>query len=360
MSLLIDKLIFLLICATFFLQTQSGELLVVPVVISIFVSALGSLIELKQIRLIIALLFVGSSIFLPEMLLFLPLICLDLFAADYPLAAFACILPVAFHLNDLSATVLLQLTLLIILAWLIYYRSETTAALREKTQVMRDDIQEKSMQMKSKEQSLMERQDYEVNLARMSERNRIAREIHDSLGHQLSRAIIQLGALMTVCREEVVKKQLSSVKDTLSDGMDSIRDSIHDLHDQSILLELEIRKLTDNFNFCPIVLELDIQHEPPLQHRYALIAIVREGLSNVIRHSRATRVSITLREHPGFYQLVLEDNGPQQNAWQGFESNTGIGLKSMQGRVEALDGQIHISQQKGFRIFASLPRKLSE
>lgn len=356
MSLLIDKLIFLLICITFYLQTQSGELIVVPVVLSILFSALGSLVDQRIIRMLIALLFIGGSIFLPEMLLFLPLICLDLYAAKYPLAAFACLLPIAVHFRDLSTTMLLQLVLLIFLAWLVYFRSNTTLTLREQARTMRDDIQEKSMQMKTKEQSLLEKQDYEVNLARMSERNRIAREIHDSLGHQLSRSIIQIGALMTICKEDNVKNQLNSIKNTLSEGMDSIRDSVHDLHDQSISLKLEVRKLADNFVFCPIGLEIDIQQEPPIAYRYALIAIVREGLSNVMRHSSASRVDITIREHPGFYQLVLEDNGAQPTNRQGYENNSGIGLKSMQERVSALAGQIYISQEKGFRIFVSLPK----
>lgn len=360
MSLLIDKLLFLLICASFYLQSEAGDLLVVPVVAAILISALGSLTDSHRIRLILSLFFIIASMFISGFLLFLPLICLDLFAARYPWAVIACMVPLLYYRQQLPVSTLFQIILLILLAWLVFQRSQTMQSWRDQARTLRDQNQEASMRMQEKQQMLLERQDYEINLARLTERNRIAREIHDNLGHQLSRAMIQLGALLVVCKQEDEKVQLQRVKETLSDGMDSIRNSIHDLHDQSIALEMEMRKIIDSFAFCAIVFEYDILTEPPVQHRYALIAIVREALSNVIKHSQADKVSITLREHPGFYQLVIEDNGRSPGSATSLDAAAGIGLRSMQERVRALDGQIHFSRDRGFRIFVSLPRGLTQ
>ena len=56
--------------------------------------------------------------------------------------------------------------------------------------------------MEQKNKELLEKQDYEIQVATLNERNRIAREIHDSVGHLLSRSILQLGALKAVHRQE--------------------------------------------------------------------------------------------------------------------------------------------------------------
>ena len=68
-------------------------------------------------------------------------------------------------------------------------------------------------------------------MATLKERNRIAREIHDNVGHMLSRAILQMGALSTVYEEEPLHGQLLKVNDTLNLAMNNIRESVHDLHD---------------------------------------------------------------------------------------------------------------------------------
>lgn len=71
-------------------------------------------------------------------------------------------------------------------------------------------------------------------LQTLRERNRIAREIHDNVGHMLSRSILQMGALITIHKEEPLHGQLAGVGETLNQAMNSIRESVHDLHDESI------------------------------------------------------------------------------------------------------------------------------
>lgn len=74
-----------------------------------------------------------------------------------------------------------------------------------------------------------------MRLATLNERNRIAREIHDNVGHLLSRSLLQVGALQVVNRDETVRQGLDTMRDTLSGAMDSIRRSVHDLHDESVI-----------------------------------------------------------------------------------------------------------------------------
>ena len=84
-----------------------------------------------------------------------------------------------------------------------------------------DNAKEISLHLEQKNKELLEKQDYEIQVATLNERNRIAREIHDSVGHLLSRSILQLGALKAVHRQEPeLNAQLDTLKSTLSQAMD--------------------------------------------------------------------------------------------------------------------------------------------
>lgn len=80
---------------------------------------------------------------------------------------------------------------------------------------LRDTSTELNLVLQEKNKNLMEKQDYEIYLATLRERNRIAREIHDNVGHMLSRSILQMGALITIHKEEPLHGQLAGVGETL-------------------------------------------------------------------------------------------------------------------------------------------------
>ena len=207
----------------------------------------------------------------------------------------------------------------------------------------------------------MEKQDYEIHLATLQERNRIAREIHDNVGHMLSRSILQMGALQTIYKEDPLHGQLTAINDTLSQAMNNIRESVHDLHNESLDLQQALREVTDEFKEkYEIAFTYDMSAEIPRNVKYCFLAIVKEALANVVRHSNATRVTLYFCEHPGFYQMLVEDNGTQIAVDESrIERETvgGIGLSNMRERVEALGGTISFRIQKGFAIHISVPKK---
>ena len=82
--------------------------------------------------------------------------------------------------------------------------------------------------------------------------------------------------------------------------------------------------------------------------------MVKESLSNVMKHSNASEVSVTIVEHPAIYQLIIKDNGTKGS----YDRNKGIGIQNIEDRVNALDGNMHISTENGFRIFISIPKRL--
>ncbi|HHU07683.1 MAG TPA: hypothetical protein GXZ59_04995 [Clostridiaceae bacterium] len=186
----------------------------------------------------------------------------------------------------------------------------------------------------------------------MSERNRIARSIHDNVGHKLTSGIIQLKALELSSGQEDKNDQYLTLSSTLSEAMDMIRTSIHDIHSDSLSIEAALKKLTSDYEFCPINLLVHIKDSPGSTLYYTIMAICREGLNNTAKHSNASKVDISLKQWGNDYQLLITDNGYNSSPL----TRPGMGLLSMEERATAIGGSMHINRQEtGFRIFVRLP-----
>ncbi|WP_302626937.1 sensor histidine kinase [uncultured Eubacterium sp.] len=246
---------------------------------------------------------------------------------------------------ELWSCVVMLFTL--ILSALLAYYSSHLEILENKLIVLRDTSKERDMLLREKNKELLEKQDYEVYLATLKERNRIAREIHDNVGHMLTRSILQVGALKTIYKEEPLQSQLESVNDTLNLAMTSIRKSVHNLHDDAVDLKQVIADATKEMSEkYDLRLEYDMSNTIPKSVKYCFIATIKEAMSNIAKHSNADKISIILREHPGFYQLCVEDNGTIKKS-----NDSGIGLINMRERVEQIGGNINIKNENGFEIF---------
>ena len=239
-------------------------------------------------------------------------------------------------------------------AALLWERGRRLREREEELRHVQDDGTERALVLKKRNQELLQKQDYETYAATLRERNRIAREIHDSVGHLLSRAILMTGALRAVNGEAAMEAPLESLESSLKEAMDSVRRSVHDLHDDSVDLQEAAGRLVRDFTFCRAELEYDMGPAVPGNIKYCLLAVQKEALANVIKHSDATEVRITMREHPAFYQMEIRDNGTLRAS---EEKPDGIGLIGMEERVRVLGGILKISREGGFRIFISIPKE---
>lgn len=221
---------------------------------------------------------------------------------------------------------------------------------------IRDDSIERDMILREKNKYLAENQEKEVHIAVLGERNRIAREIHDNVGHLLSRSILQVGAIMAVNREENLNAMLKPVKDTLDEAMNSIRESVHDLHKDSFDLENAARRIVDELSEYDVTFECDISLGASKEVKYGFLTILKEAVTNIIKHSDGDKVQIVMRELEGYYQMVVEDNGRNVSEKNLASVKAGIGLSNMEERVRNMSGIIRFSCEKGFRIFISVPK----
>jgi signal transduction histidine kinase len=352
MNKLIDKLILFIICIALLAQNQSDIYIVVPVISVIAASALLNFVD-SAFSIAIFAAWCGVCILSPIFAFFLPLVCYDLFRSRWRWALFLAVIPLSIAYAQFPLDQCIFIALFMTLAYLLRRHTEILTHTQVEYLALRDSAKEFSMQLESKNKELLDKQDYDIHLATLNERNRIARDIHDNVGHILSNALLQTGALMATCTNDAMKLRLQTLRDTLSSGMDSIRCSVHNLHDESVDLYAETKSLADGFKFCEISLDYDVDSSPPQPVKYALLAVIKETLSNVIRHSSATRVNVTLREHPAFYQLVVRDNGAKTSP----SSEGGIGLKNITQRVTSLGGQVNISAESGFTVFVSIPKE---
>jgi len=354
MTKLIDKAGILSVCLVIYFIYSNASYMIIPFLLVIIISALNSYFENKIFIIAGIIAYTIVAMFIPDMIYFIPLLGYDCFREKYSPAIVIVFIPLIANYRNISGNVLIILFALTFIAYIIKYHTHHLEKLRIEYINLRDDMVEFSRTLEEKNTELMEKQDYEVNLATLNERNRIAREIHDSVGHVMSSAILQVGALKTTTSDETIKENLSNLNETLSTGMNSIRKSVHNLYDDSIDLQVQLQKMVNDFAFCPITFDYDMGDVRDSKITYAIIAILREALANIMKHSNANHVTLTVREHPGLYQVIILDNGTPTK----LDLETGMGLKNIKTRVESLNGFLNIETTSGFKLFVSIPKEV--
>ncbi len=179
-----------------------------------------------------------------------------------------------------------------------------------------------------------------------NERKRLAKELHDGLGGQLSgvKSLIQ-----TISPQNLLEKT-NIVDKHLTNAIKSLRNISHDLSanflknkDFDVLLQQLIKQVFENKNIKTEVSLFPKEKINSLPERYKLniYRILQESLQNIIKHADANFVSINLTIADEI-TLLIEDNG------KGFETNNesdGIGIKNIKDRLQSLNGTLHIDSK---------------
>ena len=359
MSRLYEKSIMVLLCIP--ALAMSGELYapVIALLISVSVSAAAQIFNGKPAAWVLLGLCAVMCGVMPVMFCTMPIILCDALAEKkwwltVPAAT------VFINIDSLSTWQIIMSFVGIIAAVVIYLRISGLEKKVGKLTELRDDITEKNMQLTSQNLRLAAAQDNEVRLATLKERNRIAREIHDNVGHMLTRSILQTGAIQIINKDETLKEPLDELRATLDGAMTSIRTSVHDLHDNSIDLKKTIEEMCaavdDRFK---VNLNYDAGEDISGEVKLCTAGIVKESISNAVKHSSGDRINIVFREHPAFFQLLVEDNG-NCGKLQGrsLSGHGGIGLGNMEDRAAGIGGQITFTpSEDGFRVFMTIPKE---
>lgn len=316
--------------------------------------------------------YIIAAIFVPSFMPFAPLAFYDIarrvrreriWPALAIGAVFVCALVADLRGGVLTTRTLLLTAILSVAATLLSLRTAQLEREQERMRRTRDKLQERALALEARNRDLADRQDYEVELATLAERARIAREIHDNVGHQLTRASLQTEALRVVHADEPrVAADFADVKRTVDEALQLVRASVHALNDNATNLSVQLERIVEGAcsdSGPQIELEVLAEHAPA-NVANCFAAVLREALSNAMRHAHAKTITVRCMEHPSFYQLVVTDDGTGGVRTGARSATGGMGLASMRERVEALGGTLTAGSRvgaSGWRVFATIPKQ---
>ena len=218
---------------------------------------------------------------------------------------------------------------------------------------------------KRQNQKLLALSNTAANVAVLQERRRIMFDIHDGILQSLATLILRLestrGRLPESENEAI--QELQSAEELTRSTMKDIRAFLAGKTDHPIISGTLIERLREELRFIQggLGLEVILDCEPenlnlPAEIERELYYVLREGLTNITRHSHASRVQFRLKQFDNAIEVALEDNGIGLNR-QTAENSHGLGLRSMKERIEKLGGELALksSPSSGTRISFSVP-----
>jgi NarL family two-component system sensor histidine kinase LiaS len=227
-----------------------------------------------------------------------------------------------------------------------------------------DELGQMSRQLNNMAEQLQNLLHARQELATLEERNRLARDLHDSVKQQIFAVVMQIGATKILLKRDVnaAEVRLNEAEKLVKQAQQELTSLIRELRPAALEgkgLIAALRELTTGWaQQTDIVANLRVEgtHTLSLAVEEALFRIAQEALSNVARHSKATLVQMLLTTTEDTVTLSVIDNG------QGFDAtrqgSSGVGLLSMRERMKVLGGDVQVESTpgKGTRIVAHCPR----
>lgn len=193
-------------------------------------------------------------------------------------------------------------------------------------------------------------------LARVAERERIARDLHDVLGHTLSLIAVksELAARLVERDPAQAREEIASIGATARGALAEVREAISGFHEQSLDEAIEQARLALRAADVELVLERDPGIVLPRRSEGMLGLVIREAVTNIIRHARAHTCTLSLRRSDagaaaGEIVIEIHDDG------RGHIRAGGSGVEGMRARVESLGGRLEIVAGNGGRVVARIP-----
>jgi two-component system sensor histidine kinase DesK len=190
------------------------------------------------------------------------------------------------------------------------------------------------------------------HLAKIAERERIARDLHDVLGHTLSVIVLKSELASKLAERDPARaaQEIKDVERISRDALAQVRSTVRGYHSLSLHAEAEQATATLKAAGVKVKCNFATANIPP-SHEGVLALALREAVTNVIRHAKATYCDLRLRPVEGGCELEIKDDGC------GRMSPEGIGLTGMRHRVESLGGKLQREVSSGTRLVITLPVK---
>jgi two-component system sensor histidine kinase DesK len=191
------------------------------------------------------------------------------------------------------------------------------------------------------------------NLAKVAERERIARDLHDVLGHTLSVITLksELAGKLIDRDPQRAGKEIREVEQISRQALSDVRDAIRGYRSQGLAAELAQAKTTLETAGLTVQCDAATTVKLPAVQESVLSLAVREAVTNVVRHAQARTCRMRLEQQNGSCRLEIHDDG------LGGSNGEGNGLRGMRERVEMLGGTLSRSSDAGTTLTITLPLK---
>ncbi len=319
------------------------ELLVFVVLLGFSYSMLINVVPNQKLK---SALFGFGILFLimfPQFIFLLPLLAPSAFLYFNKLS-FLILIP---FFSNFNALYFFLVGLMLLWDVLLTHKEDELGNLRKDKYNLLDDVNRLSKSI----DLLRVEKEREETLTLMDERNRISREIHDTAGHTLSAAILNLKALSMTTRENETKENLLMLKEALEEGLQDIRRVMYDLRESSFDLENKIMELLEPVENSNLTYILDSNLSYGI--KYDIFAIVRESLTNYMKHSNGKHFKVYLVESDKFLVLKIEDDGSVKNK----EIQEGLGLYSIRKKCEERNWKFNLSTDRGFAVHVLIEKE---
>jgi len=190
-------------------------------------------------------------------------------------------------------------------------------------------------------------------LAKVAERERIARDLHDVLGHTLSVITLksELAGKLFDRDPPRAQQEIREVEEISRQALSEVRDAIRGYRAQGLMAELAQAKCTLETAGVTVQCDAATAMKLPAMQESVLSLAVREGVTNVVRHAQAHNCRLRLEQQNGSCRLEIQDDG------RGFVTVEGNGLRGMRERVEMLGGTLERMNRSGTMLVITLPMK---
>lgn len=253
------------------------------------------------------------------------------------------------NLSEMIFIILINALVLIIINFAQYHKEE-----KEKKDILYSELLDTNRKLKRYSQRVEE-------LTKVEERNRIARDIHDTLGHNMTALIMQIEMAEHMIDDNMSKgkKILKEAKATAREGLLRIREVVETLNEEKIQSRgiESIKSMVNDFaDKTKVNIELYIegnviQSSPILDAN--LYRIIQEALTNSVRHGKSSKIHIELNYDGKGVAFIIKDNGIGTK-----DIKSGYGIRGMKERAETLSGNISFEGADGFKVVGYLPMEV--
>lgn len=182
----------------------------------------------------------------------------------------------------------------------------------------------------------------------LEERDRLSKDLHDTMGHSYTSIIMGMDTLRTELRTKEGEQKLDSLLQLARNSMEEVRMYLHqmDLPQESLSLTVTLQQLTEEFEkHAKVNVRFRIIGEEYMvskQSKMTLYRSLQESLTNAVRHGHSTEIIVSLYFEPQQIRLDVQDNGCGVEEWK-----DGFGLTTMKERVGQLQGRSVVYSKKG-------------